>query len=196
MNNINKSNTINKSNNINKSNTIDKSKKKRRVNKEDKKIFYWRNNKTKEILAGGIFILQDGKILVQHINNTNKYEDIGGKTENFDETYFDTISREVFEEINGSLYYNKKSTKDKLKKIKKYLSAKQIKRLIKNNKLKSIYSKYSKYIILFINLPLKYKIDFSKSGNFEKKNNIKRKIKWISISEYIQLYNKKKFIFA
>ena len=185
------SNNKNKSDN-NKTGSKKGNKKKKKSKKEDRKIFFWRNNKKKEIMAVGIFIIQDGKVLVQYIDNYDRYEDLGGKTELFDKTYFDTIARETWEEMNGSIYYNKKSGKNKSNKIKKYLDEKLIKKLIKNNKLKSIYSKFSKYLILFVNLPLKYKIDFTKSGNYEETNKIKRKIKWIQIYEFIKFYNKKK----
>jgi len=150
-----------------------------------KQIFYWRNNKNKEIKAVGVLFIQNGKVLVQIKTTNDIYEDIGGKTEIYDKTYFDTVSREVSEEINDSFYYIKKINKIKEK---KYLSNNKIKKLIKNNKIKTVYLNKSKYLIFIVNIPLKYKIDFIKYGNYQKKNNIKRKLKWINIHKFIKLF--------
>lgn len=68
------------------------------------------------------------------IEENNKYSDLGGKTEHYDENIYDTISWEVYEESN------------------KYFDKDKIYNKIIQNKNQGIYLKNAKYLLYILEL--------------------------------------------
>ena len=78
-------------------------------NNNNRPTFYYYD---KPIRAGGILfykITNNNKYFLV-IEEKGKYSDLGGKTEEYDENIYDTISREVYEESNG--FFNKNEIYD------------------------------------------------------------------------------------
>jgi hypothetical protein len=112
---------------------------------DNRPTFYANNNENNQIRAGGvIFYKKDPltkqiKMLMQYTERIdqrtnvkrNVYEDIGGKTDEKDESINDTIMREVIEETNGII--TKEIVKEHLEK--------------EHHK---IYLKHSKYYLILI----------------------------------------------
>ena len=136
--------------------------------------FNYKNDITKPVRAGGvilykrinndIFILLIKKI----IGETDRYEDIGGKTDIIDKDEFDTISRETQEETNCII--NQKIIKNQI---------------INSNK--SIYSFKSKYLLYFIKAN-KYekKLTTEQFGFTENHDSIERTVHWVNIKLIIE----------
>ena len=147
--------------------------------------FYFNGDKSKQIKAAGILFTKTDKngekyILVQEIehNGTTFFADFGGKIEDNDIKVMDLVSRELLEESNNAFFrYNNKK--------KNYFNQKEISSYIYINKYKYFYIQKSKYFLYITNFTKDIKLDFNKVGLFEQLDKIKRKVKWVKISEYI-----------
>ena len=131
-----------------------------KINKIAQPVFYY-TKKQLPVKAGGvIFYHIDGmNINFLMINNRDKYEDFGGKTDPKDSNYEETVAREVEEESNNIF----KKT-DILKKIKNMVP---------------IYTKHSKYLLYFIEIDKL--LDPVKFGDCEIYENFPRTVEWISV---------------
>jgi hypothetical protein len=103
--------------------------------KDNRPTFYYKNNRSWEVRAGGIlFYRKNGEskydFLIMYNSWRNKYEDLGGCTSEVDICMEDTVCREVEEESNGK--FNRKDLLARLKNA------------------KNIYILSSKYIIYFL----------------------------------------------
>jgi hypothetical protein len=129
-----------------------------------KKKFYFNDDKTKPIHAGGVIIYRfsDDKIMeILLIETKSKYEDIGGKVDKTDVNVIDTISRETEEETNGVI-----KAEDIIDRLEECINI--------------CYNKDSKYVLYFIEATDEetklVKKDF---GDFEKHDDFKRTISWV-----------------
>lgn len=125
-------------------------------------IFYYKNNKSNEIKAGGIlFYIYDtkdnNKLKFLLIKSRNLYEDFGGRTDTADSSIQETVCREADEESNN--IFKKEE-------------------LINNIKdTESIYIPWTKYVLYFVELnELINPILF---GTKENHDNIERTVEWI-----------------
>lgn len=134
--------------------------------------FYYDNDEFKPIRAGGIIIykIEDNsiKLLLIRTNYNNKemFEDIGGKTDINDISFYDTISREVGEEtnfvINPDIITHQLSYAD------------------------SIYIPHGKYLLYIIRANnYERKLTPSHFGDKETHDNIERTIEWVNVNDYI-----------
>lgn len=135
---------------------------------KDRKTFYYEDNKDLAITAGGVIVYRSvkGKTDLLLVESRGVYEDLGGRTDDDDDTIFTTISREAEEESNELL--NKRSIKKRLKKA------------------ESVHIPKSKYVVYIIKATEDESI--LKSADFGDKeihDNISRKIKWISLSKFL-----------
>jgi len=155
-----------------------------------RKCFYYEDSNEKPILAAGVLFIKEEKgkrfVLMQKViekDKPDKYSDFGGKIEVKDDTIFDTIARELGEELNEGLY-------KKVKKENIYLDApEELKNLILQNIVKLIYQKTAKYFVIIAKLPKDIILDFEKIGNHEELDKINRTVHWISYEDFIKLYN-------
>jgi hypothetical protein len=136
-----------------------------------RKIFYLDEdiNQEKPITAGGVIIykIEKGQIYLLLIDSRGNFEDFGGRSDENDETIFDMVSREAYEESNMLLDRNK---------IKERLIT-----------AKYVYSINSKYIVYIINaLEDESKLTSEMFGNKEIYDNIPRKVKWISLNVFLK----------
>lgn len=140
------------------------------ANKCLRKIFNFRDDKDMPIMAAGVLLYRydDNKLKVLTINKKDRkkqdiVEDLGGKIEQTDDTLYDTIIREAYEESNGLIKINKE-------------------RLEKSNIL---YMNHCKYALALIeatsNECVLKKDDF---GNREIKDDIDRTIDWMDYEEF------------
>jgi hypothetical protein len=142
------------------------------MNNSFRPTFYFEDDKTKPIRAGGVLIYKfvDDQIKLLMIktnyNDEIRFEDIGGKTDINDVTEFDTVSREVSEETN--LIINQQIIKYQLKNS------------------TSIYIPNSKYILYLVEANL-YERNLKSNyfGNKEIYDDIKRTIHWINLETYL-----------
>ena len=130
------------------------------------KIFYLNGDKDKPIKAGGVIIYRkiNNCIELLLINKCGLYEDIGGRIENFDDDICDMVKREVKEETNDQIIFDK-------------------------NRLISapfIYSEKCKYI-LFITMATHNEAILEKShfGDKEFFDDIIRTINWIPLKTFM-----------
>ena len=154
-----------------------------------RKVFYYKNDNTLEIKAGGVLFIRgktNKEVLIQKALETNgklRYSDFGGKVDDDDITIDYTIARELYEESNGGI--RNKSTKE-------YLSIDELNKMINNNIQIEIFIPFIKYILKIVYFDDdKYEIDFNMTGTREKKDNIKRIVQWITYDEFIKYYNSK-----
>lgn len=129
-----------------------------------RKTFYLDDNVETPVMAAGVLLYKIKKnvvsILLSH--NRNQYEDLGGRVDFDDETIFDTVVREAYEETNELI------DKEKLKKRLKTAEY--------------FYSKKSKYVVYLVKANNKEKkLKSSDFGDKEIHDNINRKIKWIKL---------------
>jgi 8-oxo-dGTP pyrophosphatase MutT (NUDIX family) len=130
-----------------------------------RKTFYINDNESVcPVMAAGVLIYKVKKNIVSVLLSKSRdvYEDLGGRVDLDDDTIFDTVVREAFEETNENI--------DKSK-IKKRLKTAE-----------HFYTKKSKYVVYLIKANNKEKklksVDF---GEKEIHDNIYRKIKWTKI---------------
>ena len=133
-----------------------------------KKIFYFEDDETKPIMAGGMtmYKIENKAIYLLLVEKLGELEDLGGKTDTKDNTIYDTVSREVFEESNG--VFDKNDIKNRLPKA------------------KYTYNQNSKYIIYIVQANDKEaKLTSDKFGDIESHNNKQRQIKWVSLKAFM-----------
>jgi len=159
-----------------------------------RKCFYYDNNPEKPILASGILFVKEenGKkyVLMQKKKKEkyDEYSDFGGKIDLEDKTAVETIARELGEELNYGFY-------DSTKKEKIYLdNIKDLKNLIQENIIKTVYQERAKYFVIIARLPENISLDFVKIGDSEKLDKINRTVEWITYEDFMKLYNGSKKI--
>lgn len=132
--------------------------------------FYY---KDQPVRAGGIIFYQkqddDIRYLLVKCDNRKRYEDFGGRTDEVDKDYFDTVARELEEESNGIFKHND---------IKK--------KIIKQEPL---YNPSGKYVVFF--LELYDEIDTKIFGDREYHDDIPRKVFWVSHKKITKNNSKK-----
>lgn len=152
---------------------------------EERKIFYYHDEKDKPIYAAGILFVRNNKseVLIQKLPKDDgdfQYTDFGGKNDLTDETVMDTISRELGEEINYGIFTNSN---------KEFLDNKQIKKIIQDEYLEDFYIPYSKYMLSVVNFnDRKLGLDMELIGLQETLDNIKRSVQWITAKEFINAH--------
>lgn len=142
------------------------------MTKNNRPTFYYKNNENNPIRAGGIIyyrIVDNNNIEFLMIKKNDRYEDFGGKTESFDDTYLETVAREANEESNGIIIQNE---------VYKHLDN------IDSINSFTAYSLTSKYI-LFI-CPAAQEYDPIKFDMMEYKYNLKRNVEWVNAEDFLQ----------
>jgi hypothetical protein len=140
------------------------------IKNNTRKIFHL--NKRNTIFAGGVLLykIDDNQIyvLMSLPSYTNDYEDIGGKIEFTDTNIYDTVIRETMEETNDKIYIDK----------------------CRLEKSQSFYNGFGKYM-LFLTKATQNESKYTPPdfGDYEIHDNIKRKIQWISDTEFLQYAN-------
>ena len=157
--------------------------------KKSRKVFFYKDDKTMEIKAGGVLFIHgrtNKEVLIQKVFENNRkirYSDFGGKVDDDDVTIDYTIARELHEETNEGI--RSKSTKEDL-------SIDELNKMMNDNIQIEIFIPYIKYILKIVYFDDdKYEIDFNRTGTHEKKDNIKRVVKWITYDEFIEYYKSK-----
>jgi ADP-ribose pyrophosphatase YjhB (NUDIX family) len=169
-------------------------KRSKKPEKKKSKVFFYKDDKTMEIKAGGILFIRGktiNEVLIQKVVENNgkiRHSDFGGKINDDDDiagdiTIEDTIARELHEETNEAIM--SKSTKE-------YLSIAELHEMINENIRMEIYIQFAKYLLKIVYFDDdKYEIDFNRTGTHEKKDDIKRVVEWITYDEFIKYYNSK-----
>ena len=146
------------------------------------KQFFYKNDINCPVKAAGVIFTRKGirrnSILMQELTTKHYIQDFGGKVDNKDVNLLETVSRELFEESNASIYY---------KNTKKFLSIIQLKRLISNHKYYILYLKQSKYLLFFVNFPNTTMVNFKVSGKYELLDMISRTVKWIPMKDFFDI---------
>ena len=160
-----------------------------------RKCFYYDNNTEKPILAAGVLFVKGEKgkkyVLMQKKKEKEKqdeYSDFGGNIYLKDQTTVETIARELGEELNYGIYDSKKQDKIYLDNIK------DLKNLIQENIIKTVYQERAKYFVIIAQLPEHISLDFDRIGDFEKLDEINRTVEWVSYDEFMKLYDGSKKI--
>ena len=155
-----------------------------------RKCFYYDNDSEKPILAAGVLFVKEEKgkkyVLMQkkkEKEKQNEYSDFGGKIDLKDQTTVETIARELGEELNYGIYDSKKQDKIYLDNIK------DLKNLIQENIIKTVYQERAKYFVIIARLPENISLDFVKIGDSEKLDKINRTVEWITYEDFMKLYN-------
>jgi 8-oxo-dGTP pyrophosphatase MutT (NUDIX family) len=155
-----------------------------------RKCFYFDNDTEKPILAAGVLFVKEEKgkkyVLMQKKKEKEKqdeYSDFGGKIDLKDQTAVETIARELGEELNYGIYDSSKPEKIYLDNIK------DLKGLIQENIIKTIYQERAKYFVIIAQLPENIGLDFVKIGDSEKLDKINRTVEWITYEDFLKLYN-------
>ena len=120
---------------------------------KERKCFYFDNDTEKPILAAGVLFVKEEKgkkyVLMQKKKEKEKqdeYSDFGGKIDLKDQTAVETIARELGEELNYGIYDSKKQEKIYLDNIK------DLKNLIQENIIKTVYQERAKYFVIIAKL--------------------------------------------
>lgn len=157
---------------------------------KERKCFYYDNDSEKPILAAGVLFVKEEKgkkyVLMQkkkEKEKQNEYSDFGGKIDLKDQTTVETIARELGEELNYGIYDSKKQDKIYLDNIK------DLKNLIQENIIKTVYQERAKYFVIIARLPENISLDFVKIGDSEKLDKINRTVEWITYEDFMKLYN-------
>ena len=154
---------------------------------KERKCFYYDNDSEKPILAAGVLFVKEEKgkkyVLMQKKKEKQKqdeYSDFGGKIDLKDQTAVETIARELGEELNYGIYDSKKIYLDNIK---------DLKNLIQENIIKTVYQERAKYFVIIARLPENISLDFVKIGDSEKLDKINRTVEWITYEDFMKLYN-------
>lgn len=155
-----------------------------------RKCFYFDNDSEKPILAAGVLFVKEEKgkkyVLMQKKKEKEKqdeYSDFGGKIDLKDQTAVETIARELGEELNYGIYDSSKPEKIYLDNVK------DLKGLIQENIIKTIYQERAKYFVIIARLPENIGLDFVRIGDSEKLDKINRTVEWITYEDFMKLYN-------
>jgi 8-oxo-dGTP pyrophosphatase MutT (NUDIX family) len=154
---------------------------------KERKCFYYDNDSEKPILAAGVLFVKEEKgkkyVLMQkkkEKEKQNEYSDFGGKIDLKDQTTIETIARELGEELNYGIYDSNKIYLDNIK---------DLKNLIQENIIKTVYQERAKYFVIIARLPKNISLDFVKIGDSEKLDKINRTVEWITYEDFMKLYN-------
>lgn len=137
-------------------------------NHEDYKYINW-NDKNKDLYVntisacGCIFYKKNKQMLLIKYKNNDLLDDLGGKVECVDDTPYDTIIREVYEETNGIITPNMMDF------------------FLCNYEYNKYYNRSSKYFFITILVPDDLFEDTTVFGNYE--NNIERTINWYNYDD-------------
>jgi len=154
-----------------------------------RKCFYYDNDSEKPILAAGVLFVKEEKgkkyVLIQKKKkeNQDEYSDFGGKIDLKDQTAVETIARELGEELNDGIYDSSKPEKIYLDNVR------DLKNLIQENIIKSVYQERAKYFVIIAQLPENISLDFAIIGDSEKLDKINRTVEWITYEDFMKLYN-------
>lgn len=154
-----------------------------------RKCFYYDNDSEKPILAAGVLFVKEEKgkkyVLMQKKKKENRdeYSDFGGKISLKDQTAVETIARELGEELNDGIYDSSKPEKIYLDNVK------DLKNLIQENIIKTVYQERAKYFVIIARLPENISLDFVMIGDSEKLDKINRTVEWITYEDFMKLYN-------
>ena len=135
---------------------------------DNRPTFFYNEDQTKPIRAGGVLIYNNNNLLMikTNYNNIEKYEDIGGKSDEKDIDIYSMVAREVAEETNFKL------------------DQEIIKHQIKSSK--SIYIPIAKYVLFIVKAnSYEKKLTIDDFGNKELFENIDRVINWITIDDFL-----------
>ena len=137
----------------------------------DRKTFYYMNDFTKPIRAGGVLLFNNkkSKIKLLMIKKTYQlmYEDIGGKTSSFDDDIYETISREVSEETNN------------------LINSEIIKKQMYSGKC--FYMSHAKYLLIIVKSnSYERKLTDKDFGDKEIHDDINRTIEWINLNDFLE----------
>lgn len=144
-------------------------------NMTEKKTIYLNDDKTKPVIAVGILIYKNvcDKMKLLIVYTKNRYEDIGGKIDQQDNTIYDTACRKIEEKTNGL-----------------------IRRIDIINRIQNsqyIYIPKSKYLIFLLEASVyEQKLQKDDFGNIEINNKNNRLIGWID-RKYLSNKNVLKF---
>lgn len=142
------------------------------------KVRFHLNNQ--EICAGGVILYRmiNSNIELLLIKSRDKYEDFGGKIDKGDVDIYDTIAREVKEESNNLIDYD------------------SIMLRIKDTNNKPVYVKYSKYLVFILEAnDLEKELTSEMFGTHEIHDNINRTVHWISMTDFLNLTERKEVNF-
>lgn len=132
------------------------------MSNKDRKVFYHNQDDTKPIYAAGVIFYRtvQTELELLLITHNNKYEDIGGKIEQYDQDITGTVHREVLEETNGVIDMTNIEIDDKM----------------------SVYIADSKYVVYIIKAPTDVQcLDKTAFGNHEIHSDIVRSIEWVKL---------------
>jgi len=137
----------------------------------DRKTFYYMDDLTKPIRAGGVLLFnkKKSKIELLMIKKTHQliYEDIGGKTSSFDDNIYETISREVSEETNN------------------LINSEIIKKQMYSGKC--FYMSHAKYLLIIVKAnSYERKLIDKDFGEKEIHDDIDRTIEWINLNDFLE----------
>ena len=137
----------------------------------DRKTFYYMDDPTKPIRAGGVLLFnqQKSKIKLLMIKKTHQlmYEDIGGKTSSFDDNIFETISREVSEETNN------------------LINSEIIKKQMQFGKC--FYMSHAKYLLIIVKAnPYERRLKAVDFGDKEIQDDIDRTFEWVNLNDFLE----------
>lgn len=123
--------------------------------------FYFLKDNSKPIRATGVLLYKytEGKIkiLLNKAENESYYEDLGGKTDVNDETYFDTAIRELSEETNMKIIFT----------MEQICAA------------ETIYNQKAKYLLFIVEATKEQKtLEKDDFGKKETHSDIQREIEW------------------
>jgi len=132
--------------------------------------FYYKNDQTKPIRAGGVLFFNYKKsnieLLMIKKSSNLKYEDIGGKTSESDKDIYETIAREVSEETNNVINFT--------------IIQKQL------HLAKCIYIPHAKYLLFIVKAnSFERKLKASHFGNKEIHDDIDRTIEWVNFDDFL-----------
>ena len=132
--------------------------------------FYYMNDSTKPIRAGGVLFFNCKKSKVELLmikkSSNLKYEDIGGKTSECDNDIYETVAREVSEETNNVI---------NITIIKKQLYS-----------AKCIYIPHAKYLLFIVKAnSFERKLKTDNFGNKEIHDDIDRTIEWVDFDDFL-----------
>jgi len=156
--------------------------------KPKRKVFYVDDDQSKPVLAGGVILMkgEEPKLFVQKVKKEEGeghfFSDFGGKVDNDDTSYWQSISRELGEETNYAIYIKRGDRKV-------YIDDKGIEKMLREEVKNKIYLPTAKYYILFVNFDEnKYGIDYEKIGDHETHDLIERTAEWINAKEFINAH--------
>jgi len=132
--------------------------------------FYYMNDQTKPIRAGGVLLFKYKKSNVEllMIKKTHQltYEDIGGKTSIYDNDIYETITREVSEETNNLINSNI---------IKKQIFSS-----------KCVYMPHAKYLLIIVKANhYERKLKEKDFGDKEINDDIDRTLEWVNLNDFL-----------